>query len=380
MTDQTILSFLDYLCNEARNSVHASFGLMALRAETATDPIWQSCLDTSKSSAERLLRSIDDLRELFAPELPSTDLPEEFDITLCLGETIEVLNLASGEHASRLILQTPAAPLVGRQDRRAIEQVLTRVLRTVSKLSPRGEVRVAVGALSSAQALAAGLDARGGVRIEIFPHNSNIALRVSDWLNADPEDVNFKDADDVLFGVETLVAGKRIRALGGTAEFQCDARLPMGLTITLPWSTDGNPERYAQQPENDDVGLNILVAEDCDDSFVLTEILLQRESVWRAQNGVEAIDLVKKRRFDVVFMDVHMPGMDGYQAIRSVRDWETQTGNARTPIVVLSSDDLDTQTRSAARAGCSGYLRKPLNNRDLMELLQRLKELRTLSV
>ena len=122
------------------------------------------------------------------------------------------------------------------------------------------------------------------------------------------------------------------------------------------------------------LGLNILVAEDSDESFVLTEILLQRESVWRAQNGVEAIDLVRKRRFDVVFMDVHMPGMDGYQAIRSIRDWETQTGNARTPIVVLSSDDLDTQTRSAAQAGCSGYLRKPLNNRDLLDLLQRLKK------
>ena len=251
MTNQTILSLLDYLCNEARNSVHASFGLMALRAESGTDPSWQSCLDTSKSSAERLLRSIDDLRELFSPDVPAADLPEEFDITLCLGETIEVLNLASADHASRLVLQKPAAPLVGRQDRHGIEQVFTRVLRTVSKLSPRGEARVAVSALSPAQSLAAGLDAGGGVRIEIVPHNSNIALRVSDWLNADPEDVNFKDADDVLFGVDTLVAGKRIRALGGNAEFQCDARSPMGLSITLPWCADGSPERYAQTPEND---------------------------------------------------------------------------------------------------------------------------------
>src|SRR5208337_4368980 len=130
--------------------------------------------------------------------------------------------------------------------------------------------------------------------------NSNIALRVSDWLNANPDDVNFKDADDVLFGVETLVAGKRIRALGGTVEFQCDASSPMGLTIALPWCADANPERSAQPPEHDDVGLNILVAEDSDESFVLTEILLQHESVWRAQNGLEAVDLVKKRRFDVV--------------------------------------------------------------------------------
>jgi CheY-like chemotaxis protein len=367
MTNQSILSLFDYLCNEARNSVQASFGLVALRPDLAADPNWHTHFEASKSSAERLLRSIDDVRELLSAEAPAPELGEEFDMTLCLGETIEILNLASGEDASRLIFQPPAAPLVGRQDRRAVEQTLTRVLHTVSKLSPRLDARITI----------AGLADGSGVRFIIVPHNSNVALRVADWLNADPKDVNFKDADEVLFGVPTLVAGKRIRALGGSAEFQCDASLPMGLTISLPWRADAN-SGGTRELDRDDSALNILVAEDCDESFVLTGILLQSEAVWRAQNGLEAIDLVKKRRFDIVFMDVHMPGMDGYKAIRSIRDWETQTGNARTPIVVLSSDDLDTQTRSAAQAGCSGYLRKPLNNRDLLDVLQRLKEARTL--
>ncbi len=374
MTNQTILSLLDYLCNEARNSVHASFGLMALCPELGADLNWRTCLDTSKSSADRLLRAIDDIRELFSEEAPAADLAEEFDVTLCLGETIEVLNLAASANASRLILQPPTLPLIGRQDRRAIEQVLSRVLGAVTMLSPRGEARVTVTGLP-----AAGLDANGGMRFQIVPHNSNIALRVADWLNANLDDLHFKDADDVLFGVTALVAGKRIRALGGTANFQCDASSPMGLVISLPWRSDLNAETGAEPAQHDHSALNILVAEDSDESFVLTRILLHPESVWRAQNGLEAIDLVKKRRFDVVFMDVHMPGLDGYKAIRTIRDWETQTGNARTPIVVLSSDDLDTQTRSAAQSGCSGFLRKPLNNRDLLDLLQRLKEMRTLA-
>jgi CheY-like chemotaxis protein len=373
MTNQTILSLLDNLCNEARNTVHATFGLMAL-SDLGADPNWQKCLNASKSSADRLLGSIDDIRELFSTETPLADLAEEFDVTLCLGETIDVLNLASGDHASRLILQRPTTPFLGRQDRRAVEQTLTRVLGAVSKLSPRGEVRVAVTALP-----AAGVTPNGGVRFEIVPSNSNIALRVADWLSANLDQVHFKDADDVLFGVSTLVAGKRIRALGGTAEFQSDARSPMGLAISLPWRADANPDSGADPSQQDYSALNILVAEDSDESFVLTRILLQRESVWRAHTGTEAVDWVKKRRFDVVFMDVHMPGMDGYKAIRSIRDWETQTGNARTPIVVLSSDLLDTQMRSAAQSGCSGFLRKPLGNHDLPDLLGRLKDMRTLS-
>jgi CheY-like chemotaxis protein len=368
MTNHSILSLLNYLCNEARNSVHATFGIMAMCPNLTADPNWQTCLENSKGSADRLLRSIDDIRELLSSETPTFEPAEEFDISLCLGETVEVLNLISGDRSSRLILQSPARPLIGRQHRRAVEQTLMRVLDAVSKLSRKAEARVAVVRAPNGE----------GVRIEIAPANSNIALRIADWLNADPEEVNFQDAEDALYGVATLVAGKRIRALGGAAEFVCDARAPMALVISLPWRANENGDFEPERTEHDQ-SLNILVAEDSDESFVLTGLLLQKESVSRARNGLEALDMVKSRRFDVVFMDIHMPGLDGYKAIRSIRDWETQTGNARTPIVVLSSDDLDTQTRSAAYSGCSGFLRKPLDNHDLLDLLDRLKAVRTLS-
>jgi CheY-like chemotaxis protein len=198
-------------------------------------------------------------------------------------------------------------------------------------------------------------------------------------LNADPELVVFKDDADVAFRVAVMVAGRRLRALGGTAEFMCVSGEPTGLAIYLPSQPDGSgrPGRQHQHDPRRDP-LNILLAEDSDDSYALSELLLRTENVWRAHTGLEAIDLVKMQRFDVVLMDVHMPGMDGYSAIRTIRDWETQTGNARTPIVVLSSDDLDTQQRSAAQSGCSGFLRKPLHNGDLPNLLARLKAARSL--
>jgi CheY-like chemotaxis protein len=368
MTNQTMLSFLDYLCNEARNSVHASFGLMAMCPSLSPDPNWRTCLENSKHSADRLLRSIDDLRELLSPEIPAFDPAEEFDLTLCLGETVEVLNFAAGDRASRLILQTPSRPVVGRQHRRAVEQALTRILDTVSKLGRKGEASVTALPASDRQ----------GVLFEIVPANSNIALRVTDWLNADTEQVNFQDADDVLFGVATLVAGKRLRALGGSAEFVSDAA-PMALRISLPWKAETDGDHQPELGEQDQPALNVLVAEDSDESFALTSILLQKEAVWRARDGLEAVDMMKARRFDVVFMDIHMPGLDGYKAIRSMRDWETQTGNARTAIVVLSSDDLATQMRSAAQSGCSGFLRKPLDPLDLLDLLDRLKAVRLVS-
>ena len=368
MTNQTVLTLLNYLCNEARNSVHASFGLLELCPSLIPDPGWRTCLDNSKSSADRLLRSIDDIRELLSTEQPPFDPAEEFDVTLSLGETIELLNLASGDRASRLVLRSGARGVVGRLPRRAVEQTLMRVLDAVSKLGRKGQALVTAERTTDGE----------GVRFEIVPANSNIALRVADWLNTDSDGVNFEDADDVLYGIATVVAGKRLRALQGTAEFVSDARAPMALAISIPWA-GSNEDWQPQQAEQDQTGLSVLVAEDSDESFVLTGILLQRELVWRARDGQEALDMMKARRFDVVLMDIHMPGLDGYKAIRAMRDWETQTGNARTTIVVLSSDDLDTQMRSAAHSGCSGFLRKPLDQHDLMDVLDRLKAVRTVS-
>jgi CheY-like chemotaxis protein len=244
-----------------------------------------------------------------------------------------------------------------------------RVLDAVSKLGHKGEVLV-----SAMQAR----EGDGGFQVQIIPADSDIALRVADWLNSGADQVDFQDAHQVRYGVASKVAGKRIRALGGSAVFVSQPRASMALVVSLPWQAyteRGCPAELFP----DDTGLSVLVAEDSDESFVLTRILLKKELVWRARDGLEALDMMKAHRFDVVLMDVHMPGLNGYKAIHAMRDWETETGNARTPIVVLSSDDLDTQMRAAAQSGCSGFLRKPLDPLELLDLLDRLKTIRTVS-
>jgi CheY-like chemotaxis protein len=145
------------------------------------------------------------------------------------------------------------------------------------------------------------------------------------------------------------------------------------LTISLPLQRETVSQVSSPTPNAVRTILNVLVVEDCDESYALAELLLKNERLWRASDGAEAIDMVKRRRFDVVFMDVHLPGTDGYSAIRAIRDWETETGNARTPMVVLSADDVGTQVRSAAEAGCSGFLRKPVRKAEIAALLDRLK-------
>jgi CheY-like chemotaxis protein len=352
MTNETILNVLTNLCNEIRNSVHANFGTTELQRYAMADPSVFACLEISRSSADRLLRSMDDLRELLsgAPTAPGN--VDEFDAALCLREK-----------AAQIRLEASSWPVLVRQDREAVEQVLTRTLDATSKLTAAGDVHVTSSASSD----------RNGVRFAITPPDSAVAVRLADWLNADPEKAGFQNAAEASLGVAVLVAGQRLRALGGTADLVRNFGQPAHLAIHVhsqPAETGFEGDHH--RPDT----LNILLAEDSDDSYALAELLLRKENLWRARDGVEAIGMLKKRHFDVVFMDVHMPGIDGYTAIRAIREWETSTGKSRTPIVVLSSDDLETQRQYAAPSGCSGFLRKPLCNDDLLGMLDGLKETR----
>ncbi len=369
MTNQAIMTILNSLCNQARDSVQATLGLIGLRGDASSEA-WKNSLANSRSSADRLLRLIDDIRDLLASAPPPARATEQFDAAHCIGQAIELINLASGEPASgepasRIVLEAPFESILIRQDRRTVEQVFTRILNAALKMGVAGDVHAALVPIPG----------RAGGRFAITPPDPSLAVRLVDWLNAYPDRIAFHEADAVTFAIAVMVAGRRLRSLGGTSEVEWPSPGSSSLAIFLPSQPEeiGNPNLALDSQAASPDSLSVLVAEDCDESYALTELLLRKENVHRARNGLEAVNIVRKNHFDVVFMDVHMPGMDGYAAIRAIRDWETQTATPRTVIVVLSSDELETQRRSAAQSGCSGFLRKPLRNNDLFCLLQRLK-------
>lgn len=370
MTNEAISAILEHLCNQARDSAHATFGLMEMLRDLLPDSTRLSTLTVGTSSADQLLRSIDDVRELLSTAPPSNSVAlEEFDLALCAREIIEVLNLVSGIQTGRMVLDAPAHPYWVIQDRKTVEQIFTRVLDTAFKLSPTSELHVTAGPAYP----------EGAVRLAVSGLDAGVAARLTKWLKANPDDTDLRAPGDVPFGIAVMVAGKNLRDLDGSAEWLRNSDGRSTVFVNLPsHGTSQHADRPSRQEAPADI-LSILVTEDCDDSFALSELVLQNENVWRARNGEEAFDMVQKQRFDVVFMDVHMPGMDGYTAIRRIREWETQTGNAHTPLVLLSSDDLETQRRSAAQSGCSGFLRKPLRRNDLTHLLGPLRAIRTLA-
>lgn len=96
----------------------------------------------------------------------------------------------------------------------------------------------------------------------------------------------------------------------------------------------------------------------------------QPHTIVRAANGPEAVDLAITGTFDLLFMDVRMPVMDGYAAAKRIRELETGKDRPRLPIVVLSAEDPRAQRRQGALVGCSGFLSKPVRKSDLLEAIR----------
>jgi CheY-like chemotaxis protein len=118
--------------------------------------------------------------------------------------------------------------------------------------------------------------------------------------------------------------------------------------------------------------LKVLVADDDILNQRLMKVLLMREGhyVDVVSNGLEAFDAIKVQKFDIVFMDLRMPVMDGVEASRLIREWEE--GGQHTFIVALTAAYIPEYGQELFEAGIDNYIPKPFE----MEHLQRMMKYR----
>lgn len=153
----------------------------------------------------------------------------------------------------------------------------------------------------------------------------------------------------------------------------CPRKLPQALQQLLvaapglPAERANGGEHYSGAPPR------ILCVDDHPINLRLVSTLLEGlgARVQQARSGQEAVQAVQNQPFDLVLMDIQMPGMDGCEATQAIRCWEAQHGLSPTPIIALTAHTQPEERRRLLQAGLDDHQTKPISEPQLIEVVRR---------
>jgi signal transduction histidine kinase/DNA-binding response OmpR family regulator len=152
------------------------------------------------------------------------------------------------------------------------------------------------------------------------------------------------------------------------------AELIDAILIALGGAAELEPAAEAAPVVQAASGLRILLVEDNVINRALAAGILEKRghSLVHAANGREAVEAVAREAFDLIFMDVQMPEMDGFEATRRIRSMELANGSERTPIVAMTAHAMAGDRERCLAAEMDDYISKPLQKAELLALIDRI--------
>ncbi len=377
--NQAKSEFLARMSHEIRTPLNILLGMTELLRETLLTDRQRQYADTIESSGNMLLRLIDDILDLSRIEAnritlyPETIQPREW--LRNLGESMRIpieqkgltLTLALAANLPEHLQTDPAR----------LQQILLNLLWNAIKFTPQGGIEL--GAVMADTGV-------GAAGLHIFVSDTGIGIAADQFERIfDP----FTQIDASTrrrhggTGLGLAICKRLVGLLGG--RIQLDSTLGQGarFTIILPLKPAPPAKPAPAQSaltvatENPDRGYRLLLVEDSLSNRELVKLFLEGEpcSLAEAETGTEALSLFAGQTFDLVLMDMEMPGMDGCETTSALRRLERETGLRPTPIIMLTAHAFSEYEEKCRQAGCNGFLSKPIRKAQLiMELHRQILE------
>jgi signal transduction histidine kinase/ActR/RegA family two-component response regulator len=365
-------NFLAMMSHEIRTPLNGVLGTTELLLEDELTPSQRSALETIRSSGNNLLSILNDVLDFSRIESGKLELEKiAFSPSRCVRETLQLF--FGRAQARRLRLHMTVAPDVPEMvqgDAGRVRQVLANFVSNAIKFTERGEVEVGISLLP--------YGAPGKLRLQFsvrdtgmgIPHEKQgLLFKPFSQLDASTQRrfggtglglaicrrlIELMDGD---ISVESTV--------GVGSIFRCNlvvAEAEKRIKETLPAASTGR-SLVVRILVVDDERINQQVA------VAMLGKLGHRAEV--ARNGLEALDALRSRDYEIVFMDWHMPGMNGLEATRAIR---TELNPVHQPwIIALTASALPEDRATCLAAGMNDYLTKPLKLEALREAFDRFE-------
>ncbi|GAA0867703.1 hypothetical protein GCM10009116_01570 [Brevundimonas basaltis] len=359
--------FLANMSHEIRTPLNGVLGFTDLLAGTELTGEQARFVSRIRSAGRGLSALIDDILDLSKVEAGKMTVARRgFDLHALTDDVIQLARRGTEKPLTFTLVYPADAPrwIIG--DEQRTRQVLFNLLGNAAKFTEEGEVRLDVDF--------------SGARLELRVTDTGIGIAPEDLLRLFQ---GFTQADASIgrqfggTGLGLSISRNLARLMGGDVELESKPGKGTIARFTLPAEVTTAPELPVQPagaPANPPRALRILAVDDVDTNVELITLILQSEGhdVVGARSGERALDiLADDPRFDLILMDVQMPGMDGLKATRAIR--ELGGAAATVPVVALTANVMSEQIADCRAAGMDDHLAKPIQRESLADVLDRVR-------
>ena len=372
--------FLANMSHEIRTPLNAILGFSELLQSLVRQETAQSYLEAIASSGKTLQGLIEDILDLSKIEAGKIELNhEKFDLHNLINELKYIFTQSSARKGLSLVFEiAESMPYSILFDEFRLRQILLNLISNAIKFTQEGSVKIQISSSPIKQTKILNLDLSKLCELHITIEDTGIGIspdQQTDIFNAfeQSQGQDFRKYGGT--GLGLTITKRLTELLGGTIELTSELGKGSKFILTFPevigFESDFNVGELEDKFDfNCFPEMNILVVDDVLSNRLLMQGYFEHtiHNILLAKNGLEAIEMVRENMPDLIFLDLRMPNMDGYEVARSLK---ADSASKRIPIIFLSAAIFEMKDKNL-NDFCEGFVSKPVTRKQLILAMKKI--------